>query len=217
MIYLKLIILILVTHTVIKIYFDSKKNYPPLDYQKYSTTNTERWRWRKPDEQLALHLQDEEDSSHLFLSGRLLGYEKLFVVFGYLLMIFAIFALFKRVFQGDIDTTAFIIVSVFFALGYGAISVGKYVSRIVLYRDKIEFIQDFGFFFRSIKTYHRKPRLSFRSEKESFLQLTSDHDYPRTRLYVKDGFIFSKLFNLAGNPSQNFWIVEGLEQWNLEE
>jgi len=213
MIYLKILILLLVTHAVIRIYFDSKKNYPPLDYENYSTQNTESWRWRKPDEQLALHLQDEEEGSHLFLSGGMLGYEKMVVVFGYLLMIFGLVALVKRVFQGDIDTTLFIIGSFFIVLGYGAINVGKYVSRIVLYPDKIEFVQDFGFFFHSIKTYHRKSRLSFRSENESFLQLTSDHKYPRTRLYVKDGFIFSKLFTLVGNPSQNNWIVEGLEQW----
>lgn len=217
MLYLKLIILVLVTLSVIRIYFDSRRNYPPLDYEVASTPNTAPWRWRKPDDRLSLQLKDLDDSSHLYLQGRLLGYEKLFVAMGYLLIGAVAWALVNRSFiQGHLDLPSVIVACVFLALGYGAIHVGQYVSRIVLYPDKVELVIDFGFFFRRIQIYRRNARLSFRSETESFLQLTNNHDWPRTRLYVKNGFIFSKLFTLAGNPSQNHWIVDGLQHWNAQ-
>lgn len=213
---LKIIVLILVAYHTTKIYLDSKRDYPPLDYSHHSTANSEGWRWRKPSVEMNLHLQDDAQSSHIFLESTPLMAEKIFMVLGYMMIVFALIALLKRLFAGDADGTVYIIILVFLGLGYGALNVGKYVSRIILYRDKVEFIEEYGFFLRRVKSYRLNPKLDFNARQENFLELTSDHEYPRTRLYLKEGWLFSKLFNLACNPTQAHWIVEGLEAWKQE-
>ncbi|MEA2027863.1 MAG: hypothetical protein U9N49_02670 [Campylobacterota bacterium] len=219
MIELKLLILLLVAYHTIKIYYDSKRKYPPLDYSNYSTANSEPWRWRKPSEDIALSLRDDENSSHIFLEGKALMAEKIFMLIGYGLIAIIFFGFIKRLFFMDIPLIGsdYVIFLVFLLLGYGALNIGKYVTRVILYQDKIEFVEQYGFFFQRITSYTRSPKLSFESRKEHFLELTSDHNFPRTRLRVKNGwFALSKLYNLACNPTQAHWIVEGLEAWQKE-
>ena len=142
MIELKLLILLLVAYHTIKIYYDSKRNYPPLDYASHSTANTQKWRWRKPSQELKLQLVDDEKSSHLFLGGDALGIEKLFMALGYLIIGFVLLTFIKRS-LGDTPLIGvdFIIIFLFLLLGYGALNVGKYVSRMDFFSNALQTTQ----------------------------------------------------------------------------
>ncbi|MCK5684111.1 hypothetical protein KAJ27_08315 [bacterium] len=69
---------------VINIYKRTQQKHPVFHYDEHSTQNESDWRWRKPDNELGLKLEDDQYKSSLHIPLRLLGFEKGCIVAGYI-------------------------------------------------------------------------------------------------------------------------------------
>ena len=69
---------------IIRVYRRSRRSHQPVRYSELSMPNQDSWRWRRPDAELGLTLEDEPNRSVLLLPVRLLAFEKVFIAAGYL-------------------------------------------------------------------------------------------------------------------------------------
>ncbi len=80
---LKLFVAICGIVYVIKIYRNAKAKHPVFTYDQHSTANSNDWRWRKPDAELALTLTDDAQTSQVQFPVQWLFVEKICILTGY--------------------------------------------------------------------------------------------------------------------------------------
>ncbi len=201
--------------SVIGVYLDAKRKHPDYHYNEHSEANSDAWRWRKPNTDLALNVEDDEQKSSLYIPAPLLFFEKVLVVFGYAAALgtLAIYAMFISRGSGLPD---YFIGTIFILLSWALLRVGSRVSSISLYPEKVVVVESYAFVLKHVVTYRREKKLHFIGKSQSVFELTIDHKEPDYKLIIeKKGFIFSnkKRWILKVNQSQGSWLVEGLECW----
>lgn len=214
--FLKATVAILGVVHVIGIYYQAKREHPVFHYGEHSSANKDDWRWRKPDAQLALKLEDDEQKSCLQIPLQLLGFEKGCIIAGYLCSLFTLY-LYGLLLMRDAGLPEYLIGGIFIILSLALINVGNRVSSIALYPEHLVIIEPYAFILKRTIIYKHDPRLKFEGKSQSVFELTIDHKEPDFTLYIKRRYfyIFTAQRNLimSLNQSQGSWLVEGLEYW----
>lgn len=214
--FIKASVAILGAAHVIRIYRQAKRDHPVFHYGQHSTANEADWRWRKPDAELGLKLEDDENKSCLHIPHRLLGIEKGCIVAGYVCAVFILY-LYAMLFIRDAGWPEYLIGVIFIILSLALINVGSRASSIALYPDHLVIVQNYAFILRRMIIYKHQPYLKFEGKPQSIFELTFDHSEPEFKLYIKHRYfyIFTSQWNLllSLNQSQGSWLVEGLEYW----
>lgn len=201
---------------VINIYRQAKREHPVFHYDQHSTANEADWRWRKPDAELGLKLEDDEQKSCLHIHLRLLGIEKVCIIAGYLASAFTLY-LYGLLFMRDADWPEYLIGAIFIILSLALINVGNRVSSIALYPKHLVIIEPYALILKRTIIYKHDPRLKFEGKSQSVFELTTEHKEPEFKLYIKRRYFYiftaQRNFLLSLNQSQGSWLVEGLEYW----
>lgn len=200
----------------IKIYRDAKAKHPVFEYTQHSTPNETNWRWRKPDAELALTLTDDAHTSHIALPTEWKFFEKIFVVFGYIVMAFLVYLyIFLLMRNAGLSEYLFSLLIVFF--GLALLNIGCRVNSLVLYADHLVVIERYAFVLKHTHIFQHDPKIRFDGKPQSVFELTVDHTEPEFKLFViRPGFLFlsrRKRFILSVNRSQGSWLVAGLNDW----
>lgn len=214
--YLKATVAVLGIAHVINIYRQAKREHPVFHYDQHSVANQDDWRWRKPDAELGLKLEDDEQKSCLYIPLQLLRFEKGCIVAGYLCGAFTLY-LYGLLFMRGAGLPEYLIGGIFIVLSLALINVGSRVSSIALYPDHLVIAQNYAFVLKRMIIYKHQPGLRFEGKLQSLFELTTDQRQADFKLYIKRRYfyIFTAQRNLlmSLNQSQGSWLVEGLEYW----
>ena len=200
---------------VIRIYLDAKQQHPPCHYHEHSTDNIDIWRWRKPDEMLALKVLEDKNSSRIKLPVGYLLRDKIMVLLGYGFALASIVIYIALVLRGA-GVSEYLMASIFVLLATMLLHVGSRVTDIVLSPTELRITRRYAFFLHKTQRFLAKQSLQFSGKTLSLLELTTDHKQPDFKLYVKTSWFYSQCFILAVNQSQGSWLVEGLIEWYQE-
>lgn len=213
--WIKLAIVVLGLIHVIRIYREATRKYPPLRYTDHSSPNLDPWRWRKPDAELGLTVEDDTRRSVLHLPLRLTAGERVTIALGYAGVV-GILAMLIPMIQRGAGWPDYLIVGVLTILPVAMLHVGSRAVRFELYPDRLLVVSHYAFKFKKMASFRRHPKLCFSGRSESLLELTTDQDQPDFKLLIGRKSLVpraQKRFVLSANRSQGTWLVEGLEQW----
>ncbi len=215
---LKLFVAVSGIFYVIKAWRNAQAKHPVFRYDQHSTPNQMDWRWRKPDAELALQVNDEEQKSCLHLPTQLFFFEKFIVIFGVLTMIAAM-ALIVVAFthpKSSLFGSLFFCALIFY-FGTLLLNMGARASTLILYPDHLVVVENYAFVLKHTYTFPHSPKLNFHGKSESMFEMTYDHEEPDFKLYIeRPGFLFltrRKRVILHANRSQGTWLVAGLNDW----
>jgi hypothetical protein len=201
---------------VINIYRKARLEHPVFQYEQHSIPNQANWRWRKPNAELGLKLEDDEQKSCLHIPLRLLTAEKVYIVSGYLMAVTTLY-FFVLLVMRDAELYEYLLILFFPIMGFIFINVGNRVSSVSLYPDHLVVIDNYAFILKRIIIYKHQPSLKFKGKLQSAFEVTFEQDAPDFNLYIKRRYfyIFSwqRIFWLSLNQSQGSWLVAGLEYW----
>lgn len=185
----------------------AKREHPVFHYDQNSSANEVDWRWRKPDAQLGLKLEDDEQKSCLHIPVQLSWIEKGCAVAGYLCAAFVLY-MYGVLFMRDAGWPDYMISGIFIILSLALLRTSGRVSSIALYPEHLVIIEPYAFILKRTITYKHDPHLKFKGE----LMTVSDFKfYIRRRCF----YIFTpkRTFLMSLNQSQGSWLVGGLEYW----
>ncbi len=202
---------------VVGAYFLYKKSqieHPVMDYSQHSSSNQDAWRWRKPDQELALQLVDEDNCSRIVLPAKPLFFEAIFIALGYVLGVFVLYLFIILVQRGD-TWPSFMVCLLFFLMSYFLLQIGSRVSEISLSPTQLIVSLKFGFFFQRKFVYPRAPSLRIDGRLESLFAMNTEQIAPDYKLLIKFAGFFSlaRRFTVTVNQSQGSWLLAGLKQW----
>ncbi len=205
---------------VISAYRAARAKHPVFQYDQHSAANQHDWRWRRPDEELALQLLDDEQKSCLTLPTEAKLFEKCIVAGGVLFQVLAVFmlvfVLFKR---GAAEAMAGLFpMLLIFWLGHAMLRVGARACQVILYPDHLVVVETHAILLKRIYTFQHGPKLQFHGALQSMFTMTSYQEEPEYKLTIeRPNFLFftkKKRFWLQINQSQGSWLVAGLQAWH---
>jgi hypothetical protein len=197
----------------------AQARHPVFSYEQHSLSNQANWRWRKPDAELALQVEDEEQKSCLRLPAQLLFFEKIFVLFGPVTMVAAIAIIIASFYNlGFAVDGRIIFCALIFYFGTFLLNIGARVSELILYPDHLVVVESYAFVLKHTHIFPHQAGLKFRGKSQSMFEMTYDHEEPDFKLFIeRPGFLFftrRKRFILHANQSQGTWLVAGLHYWH---
>jgi hypothetical protein len=203
----------------------NQKANQPIAYVEYSTSNTEPWRWRQPNDHLRRkeptnrHLQlsiaDGVESSSLTVPQRSDLADGIVHILGYFLFGIGAFTSLSFLFQNI--GSALICFIFCFGLGWICLEMGNRVVQIDLYRDRMTVITRHPLLKQRSYTYVRHPQLRITGKVQSMFKMSRGQIYPDYLLTVVQPrfslFGNHETFHLACGITQGGWIVAGLQHW----
>ncbi|MBF0611047.1 MAG: hypothetical protein G8345_04775 [Magnetococcales bacterium] len=200
----------------IRIYRQARDKYPVFRYDQHSTSNQEDWRWRLPDEELNLILEEDKEVSRIHIPVHFLFFEKLCIYAGFIAAVFVIY-LYGLLIVRDAGLPEYFIGLLFVFLSVALLNVGSRVSSISLHRSHLVVAESYALFLKRFYLYKHSQQLEFTGKVESIFELTMDHEAPGYNLYIIRRYLFifrtKRKLILSINQSQGSWLVAGLEYW----
>lgn len=192
----------------------ARTNHPILDYEKASQPNRDPWRWRIPNPDLHLTLDDTPHCSTIHLKPRRSVGEGLVVIVGYGMCLMGLWFGGEAVLEtGDLRGLMLVWV-VFGGFGWLFWQVGSRVKRVELTPNRLTVVTTLGFHGDVKHRYHRRPSLRVAGSYQSVLTMDRDQDRPDFNLFVQRGrFRHRATYVTSCNQTQGAWLVAGLLAW----
>ncbi|MDB9496087.1 hypothetical protein PN441_10995 [Spirulina major CS-329] len=187
---------------------------PIIDYEKNSQPNRDPWRWRLPNPDLQLILEDHPQTSTIHLTPRRSFGEIIIVLMGYGMTLMGLwFGLETLITTGDLKGLLIILV-IFGGFGWLFWLVGSRVTRIELTPDRLTLVVTLGFHGEVKHRYRCRPSLRVTGAYQSVLSMDRDQAMPDFNLFVQRGRFGNRAkYITACNQTQGSWLVEGIVAW----
>ncbi|WP_338847302.1 hypothetical protein V8J88_01120 [Massilia sp. W12] len=216
---LKLLAALAGMYYTIKIFRDAQARHPVFDYTGHSQANDAAWRWRKPDAELGLRLEDDAQKSILHIPVNFLFFEKICMLAGAACTLLTLYLYGLFVWRNS-GVGEYLMGLIFVFLSIALLHVGSRVSALILYPDHLVVVVRYAWFLQHRYIYQRHQKLAFSGKSESPLELTVDHAAPDYKLFIlrRRPLFFSsrQRFILSLNQSQGSWLAAGLQSWHAQ-
>ncbi|NGZ28772.1 MAG: hypothetical protein G8345_18015, partial [Magnetococcales bacterium] len=127
----------------IRIYRQARDKYPVFTYQQHSAGNQADWRWRIPDEELTLKLEEKDEVSRIHIPVRMLFFEKMCIYAGFVGAMLVIY-LYGLLFVRDAGLPEYMIGLLFVFLSVALLNVGSRVSSISLHKNHLVITESYA-------------------------------------------------------------------------
>ncbi|MCB9637684.1 MAG: hypothetical protein H6727_02120 [Myxococcales bacterium] len=204
-----------------------RDDFPEIGYEEKSKAPEDSWRWRSPEDSLALLVKDEDCKSRLVLPNGDRSSEYVVSLFGYglfLVMFYLLGLYIYRLTTGTVDSGmapfAFFLFLLCFLLAWACLQVDARVVEIQLSANVAVFTVNYGIFWQRQTQYHRHPKAKFHGCDQSSVGRTHriNSEYKLIVRNPSAGFLNRKArYLLSCNQTQGSWIMGGLQAWNALE
>ena len=225
MIYLYLGIFISGTITLWNLYRASKESQeenPILAYWERSQPNSEAWRWRRPDDSLALPLDDQPQSSTISIEPRLNFSHYILSIVGYGAIALGTYAAIAALLRDGTEAIGIAAFACFITglFGLALLSYHTQVIRLIRTPSTLTIVELWGLFLKRSISVRRGANVSARGKIQNVLLADTSQEMLTYEILLKKHFLFlssTKRLQLYGNQSQGSWLVDGINQWIREE
>ncbi|WP_072621884.1 hypothetical protein [Spirulina major] len=192
----------------------ARVTHPSIDYEKASQPNCDPWRWRIPNPDLGLTLDDTPHRSTIHLKTRRTFGERLVVLLGYGMILMGLwFSVETLISTGDLRGL-FLIWVVFGGFGWLFWLVGSRVKRLELTPDRLTVVMTLGFHGEMKRRYRCRPSLQVTGAYQSILTMDRGQDLPDFNLLIQRGRFGNRAkYITACNQTQGSWLVAGILFW----